>query len=194
VRSLDKKLIELNQDIFRHHFYDSLVMARMREVIDTVSNINKEDKMVISGLSSKTPKPTAREETSKWLKEIVSHVLDFFEPGISAEIIFVSQGRSANREIPVADVRMSSKEIAVRLRNINAQKKKTGRDFGRVYISNCVTHTTRVRIEIQKTMSKKFVMDKEDFYVIGYASRPVLHVKTKIRIKNQCGFPFQMLL
>ena len=94
-------------------------------------------------------------------------------------MVFVSQGRSSNRDIPLAEVRMSSREIAVRLRKNFAQKKKTGHDFGRTYISNCVTLATRVRVEILKAMSKRFASDKEDLYVIGYASRPVLHIKPK---------------
>jgi hypothetical protein len=40
-------------------------MARLREDVDTSSNINKEDKMVISGLTSKTPKPMGRDNTNK---------------------------------------------------------------------------------------------------------------------------------
>jgi hypothetical protein len=37
---------------------------------------------------------------------------------------------------------------------------------------------TRVRIEILKAMAKKFGSEKEELYVIGYASRPVLHIKS----------------
>jgi hypothetical protein len=36
-------------------------------------------------------------------------------------------------------------------------------------------------IEILKAMAQKFVFDREDLFVIGYSSRPVLHVK----INNQ---------
>ena len=190
VKSLEKKLVELNQEMFKRRFHDSLVMARLREDVDTTSNINKEDKMVISGLSSKTPKPVGRDETNKWLKEMVANVLDSIEPGISGEIIFVTQGRSGNREVPLAEVRMKNKEIALRLRKTYAQKKKAGKDFGRIYISNCVTLATRVRIEILKAMAKKFVSDTEEFYVVGYTSRPVLHVKTKNRNQKSMWLSF----
>jgi hypothetical protein len=121
---------------------------------------------------------------------MVSKVLDSIEPGISAEIIFVSQGRSENREVPLAEVRMSSKEIAVRLRKTYAQKKKTGQDFGRVYIANCVTLATRVRIEILKAMAKKFGSDSEDLYLIGYVSRSVFHVRAKNQNKKLMWLSF----
>ena len=46
-------------------------------------------------------------------------------------------------------------------------------------MSNCVTLATRVRIEILKAIAKKFSSEKEDLFVIGYLSRPVLFVKPK---------------
>jgi hypothetical protein len=177
VRSLDKKLEELNRDMFRRRFQDSLVMARLREDLDTVSNTNKEDKIMISGLTSTIPRPPGRDEARKWLKDIVSKVLDSIEEGCSADIIFVSQGRSNNRNIPLAEVRMKSREQAVRIRKTFAQKKKSGKDYGKIYLSNCVTLATRVRIEILRAMAKKFDSDREKMFVMGYYSRPVLHVK-----------------
>ena len=44
---------------------------------------------------------------------------------------------------------------------------------------NCVTLATRVRIDILKAMAKKFTTEREDLFVYGYASRPVLHIKPK---------------
>ena len=190
VFNLDKKIDELNQDMFRRRFNDSLVMARLREDVDAISNISKEDKLVISGMTSKTPRPTGKDETGKWLKNLVSEVLNSIEDGIASEIIFVSQGRSNNRDIPLAEVRMSSREIALRLRKTFAQKKKSGQNFGKVYLSNCVTLATRVRIEIMKAMAKKFSSDREDIFVMGYTSRPVLHVKPKIEGQRSMWLSF----
>ena len=47
---------------------------------------------------------------------------------------------------------------------------------------------TRVRIEILKAIAKKFSKDKEELYVIGYASRPVLHVKLGEQNSKWLGF------
>ena len=44
---------ELNRDIFRRRFHDRLVLARIREDLDTISNTAKEDKLMISGMISK---------------------------------------------------------------------------------------------------------------------------------------------
>jgi hypothetical protein len=57
---------------------------------------------MISGMTSKVPKPTGKEEIKQWLKNIVADVLDSIEPGVSSRITFVSQGRSNNRDIPLA--------------------------------------------------------------------------------------------
>ena len=190
VKELEKSLEELNRSMFKRRFHDNLVMSRIREDVDTISNTNKEDRILISGMTSKVPRPSGREEIKGWLREMVSTILESIEKGSSQQILFISQGRSDNRDIPLAEVRMTSKEIAIKLRKSFAQKKKTGQDFGRIYIANCVTLATRVRIEIMKAMSKKFSSDKEELYVIGYASRPVLHVKSKEKEQNQMWLGF----
>lgn len=179
VKDLDTKIVELNRDIFRRRFHDNLVMARIREDVDTISNTNKEDKIMISGMTSKTPKPFGKDEIKKWLKEMVSEALESIEKGTAKDIIFVAQGRSSNKDIPLAEVRLTSRDIALKIRRTFAEKKKAGHDFGRLYIANCVTLATRVRVEILKAMAKKFTTERENLYVIGYASRPVLHVKPK---------------
>ncbi len=114
---------------------------------------------------------------------MVMEAVEAIKTGSSKEIIFISQGRSNNRDVPLAEVRLTSKEVAMRLRKLFVQKKKSGKDLGRIYVSNCMTLATRVRIEILKAMAKKFTLDREDIYVIGYASRPVLHVKPKTEDK-----------
>ena len=132
----------------------------MREDIDSISNTNKEDRMLITGLTSKTPKPTGAEDARKWLKDIVSEILDKIEIGSSAKIAFITQGRSRDREVPLAEVRMSDREVAKRLRKKFANQRKAGQDFGRVQLTNCVTLATRVRIDILKAMAKKYTSYK----------------------------------
>jgi hypothetical protein len=58
-----------------------------------MSNINKKDKMLVSGLTSKVPRPLGGEEGRLWLINIVSKFLNSIEAGISCEIIFVTNGR-----------------------------------------------------------------------------------------------------
>jgi hypothetical protein len=94
VKDLDTKIEEINRNIFKRCFHNNLVLSRLREDVDCISNTNKEDKMIISGLSSRIPKPTGNVEIPTWLKNMVSDTLEAIEPGSSKEIIFVAQGRS----------------------------------------------------------------------------------------------------
>jgi hypothetical protein len=100
-------------------------MSRIREDLDVISNTNKQDKILISGMSSKIPRPTGRDEVKRWLKDMVSEKLESIEKGSSQQIVFISQGKSGNRDIPLAEVRLASKETAVKLRKSFAQKKES---------------------------------------------------------------------
>jgi hypothetical protein len=55
VKTIDKKLEELNRNMFWRRFHNSLVMDRMRKDIDAISSTAKEDKQMITGMTSKIP-------------------------------------------------------------------------------------------------------------------------------------------
>jgi hypothetical protein len=112
-------------------------MARLREDLDTISNVNKEDKIVISGLSSKTPRPAGRDEVKVWLRDMVSEVLESNEPGSSSEIIFVAQGRSNSKDIPLVEVRISNRDTAAKIRKSFAIKKIRPRLWSDLHLKLC---------------------------------------------------------
>ncbi len=62
VLNLDRKLDELYRDMFRRCFHNSLVMARLWEYMDVIVNISKEDKLMISGMTSRGLRPIGKEE------------------------------------------------------------------------------------------------------------------------------------
>ncbi len=70
------------------------------------------------------------------------------------------------------------------------KRKRLDTIFGKIYVANCVTLATQVRIEIMRAMSKKYTNDKEDLFVMGYASRPILHVKPKGDEQREMWFSF----
>ena len=51
--------------------------------------------------------------------------------------------------------------------------------MGRLYIANCVTIATRIRVDIMKAMATKFTTEKDSLYVTPFSSRPMLHAKQK---------------
>ena len=61
----------------------------------------------------------------------------------------------------------------------NMLKKKDKVEMGKLFVANSVTLATRVRSDILRAMALKCSNDREDFFVVGFTSRPVLTVRQK---------------
>ena len=190
IGQLNKDLTEKNRDILERRLQDSLVTARMREELDFISNTKKEDKIIITGLTSKTAMPESGEEKRTWLNTLVGEILDKIEPEASKHVTFTSLGSRNSRIIPVVEVKLDSSELAKKIRKGFGEKKKSGQDFGRVFVANSVTLATRVRVDILKAISKRNTNDKETFSVSAFVSRPVLHIRSKESGKSMGTFNF----
>ena len=127
---------------------------------------------------SKVPMPVNGEEKKKWLNGIVGEILDRIEPGASQHVIFASLGSRNQRVIPLVEVRLDSRELALKIRKQFATKKREI-DFGRVFIANSVTLGTRVRVDILRAIAEHYSNDKEVMTISAFVSRPVLHVRSK---------------
>jgi hypothetical protein len=55
-----------------------------------VSNTKKEDRIVITGLTSKTPMPDGFEERKKWIRGTIEELLNQIIPGSSEKIVFIN--------------------------------------------------------------------------------------------------------
>jgi hypothetical protein len=66
------------------------------------------------------------DERRKWVKNIVGEFLNSIEPESAAHIVFANQGNNKSREIPIAEVKMYSRELALRIRKQFAAKKSLG--------------------------------------------------------------------
>jgi hypothetical protein len=75
--------------------------------------------------------PQAIQDRKKWLLEMVREVIEKIEQGAAAKIIWVNQGRKNESEIPMAEIKMESKEVARRIRLKFAEKKDWGRTLER---------------------------------------------------------------
>ena len=179
ITTVELEIANLKDDIIRRRTEDSLVTARIREELDFLSNTKKEDRIIVTGLTSKSPMPATIEAKKKWLKDLVGEILEKIETGSSEHILNVMQGWKGANNIPLAEVRMDSVDLASRLRKQFAEKKKAGQDFGRVWLANSVTLGTRVRIEILKAMAKRHTGERETMYVTAFTSRPMLQVRSK---------------
>ena len=179
ITAVEMEVGRINEDTKNRRLQDSMVTARIREELDFISNTSKEDRLVISGLSSKSPKPAGLDEGRKWVKNIVGEFLNSIEPESAAHIVFANQGNNKSRDIPIAEVKMDSKELALRIRKQFAAKKKLGVNLGKAFVTNSVSLATRVRVDILRAIAKQQSSDREDYFVSAFTSRPVMHVKQK---------------
>jgi len=179
--SIERRVAKLEFDTEERKWNDNLLFARTREELDMAANKTKEDRIVITGLSTKVPPPADRDQKKAWLRKLVIDTITLVKPDFDGNVGFINQGKSNGKEIPMVEVRLSSVEVAAAVRKAYAEKRKEGdgSTLGKLYMSNSVTLSTRVRIDILKSISKKISNDKESGYVAAYSSRPILHVRTK---------------
>jgi len=159
---------------------DNMMFARLREEVDSNANKTREDRVVITGVTSKDPLPVEKRPRIERLKELAAEVFEAIKPGFKGKILYASQGR--NETLPMVEVKLDSIEYAVDIRKAFAEKRKKEKLSGcleRVFLSNSINIGTRVRIEILKAIAKRTSNTKELAYVASFISRPVMHIRTR---------------
>jgi hypothetical protein len=165
------------------------MFARLREEIDSTANRSREDRIVITGITCKTPLPRENRPRIEKLKELAYEVFEAIKPGFKGKILYASQGKNNEHMLPMAEVKLDKVEHAVEIRKAFAEKRKTDKMTGcleKIFMANSINVGTRVRIEILKAIAKKITNDKEQAYVVSFISRPVMHIKLK---SDKNGFP-----
>jgi hypothetical protein len=178
--TVEERVDKLEGEVEERRWNDNLLFARTREELDTATNKTKEDRIIITGLTSSSPPPQDKVQKSQWIRKIVIDILKKVKPDFDGKIGFVNQGKSNGREIPMVEVKMDSVEAASNIRKAFAEKRKEGdgTTLGRLYIANSVTLSTRVRIEVMKAIAKKLTTKLQSAHVAAFSSRPILHVKS----------------
>jgi hypothetical protein len=161
---------------------DNMMFARLREEVDSTANKSREDRVVVTGLTSKDPLPTDNRQRIEKLKVLVAKVFQTIKPGFKGRILYASQGRN-NDTLPMLEVKLDSTEFAVEIRKAFAEKRKKDRKLSgcleRVFLSNSINIGTRVRIEILKAIAKRISNTQDLAYVASFISRPVIHIKPR---------------
>ena len=179
-KTLEQKLEELEKRMMDRQNNDSLVFARIREELDFLANAKKEDRVVVTGLTSLVSMPTGLDEGKRWVHGIVESALNQIVEGSSTMIQFINSGRSYRGEVPVCEVKMKEKGWAEKIRKEFGKLRKEGKTVkGGIFIANSVTLATRVRLEVLRAMARKCSNEEYDMHVMGFTSRPVLQVKRK---------------
>jgi hypothetical protein len=81
--------------------------------------------------------------------------------------------------IPPIEVKLDSVENAAKIRKAFSVKKRENTDLGRIFISNSVGLSTRVRVDILKAIARMISGQSLSAHVVAFISRPVIHVKAK---------------
>lgn len=172
--ALEKRMTNLEQKSLA----DNLVFARNREDLDYISNEKKEDRIIITGLTNSIPMPNDEREKKLWLEKMVTDILCKLDPEGQGQVLFIKPGKRDANNIPMVEVRLENREMAKRIRSCYAEKKKNNVDLGKLFVANCVTLATRVRIDIMRAIAtKNYNKGILELYVAPFSSRPVLHVK-----------------
>ena len=100
-KTLEQRLEEVEKNMVARQHNDSMVFARIREELDFLANVKKEDRVVVTGLSSTVAMPTGLDEGKRWVDEIVKAALNKIVQGSSDMIQFINSGRSFRGEVLV---------------------------------------------------------------------------------------------
>jgi hypothetical protein len=158
---------------------DNMIFARLREEMDAATNKQKEDKIVITGITSNIYPPADLSQKKLWLRNIVEDVIKTMIPDFPGKILHVNQGKNLGKMIPLVEVRLDSASNANLIRKAFAEKKKSNADIGRIFIANSVNLATRVRVDILKALARKITDQQTIAYAVPFVSRPVLQIRAK---------------
>jgi hypothetical protein len=129
--AIEQELARLNEDLATRRLQDSMVTARLREEMDHTANTKKEDHIIITGLTSKTPMPHQAKDRQDWLRNIVGSIINEIVTDSSKNIVLIRQGRKNGTEIPLVEVKMDSREIAQKIRKEFAAKKRQAKNLAK---------------------------------------------------------------
>ena len=174
---LEKRIEALENQARSRQDSDNLVFARLREEMDAASNKTKEDRIVITGITSKEVPPVDPGQKKIWIQKIVLDIFAALIPDFGGKIVFINQSKSNGHHIPLVEVKLDTKENAAALRKAFAEKKKSGTDLGRIFISNSVNLATRVRVDVLKALAKKVSDSSITAHAVPFVSKPVMHVR-----------------
>ena len=182
VKCLEARIAELEKIVGRKTYSDNKMLSRIREELDQISNMKKEDRVMMMGLTSTVPAPRLEIERNAWARQMVIEALKKFDkkPREGSSILYVKAGKREGGVLnPPIEVRFDSRETALHVRSAFVQTKKANVvDLGTIHVSNVVTLATRVRADILRAVAEQRTRpNKLSLFVSAFNSRPVVHIK-----------------
>ena len=109
--------------------YNNYMMAKTRDEVNALSNGKKEARIILTGLTNYIPMPMGVEEKKAWLNKMIYDALNRIDPSGNRKIIFIKQGKGNGHFIPLAEVKLDSKEAAFRIWSSFVALRKAGSDL-----------------------------------------------------------------
>ncbi len=165
---------------------DNLIFARFKEESDAEVNRSREDRVVITGLGSPPLIVTSHAEKKKYYIDLVNRLTTLacasVDPLPSVVDVYINLRK--DKGTPLVEARFTTPAGAQHFRREGVRlAKEEHSEFTSLFLANCVTQSTRVRIEILKAIAKKLTTVTECAFVQGFISRPLLqyHVQDGAR-------------
>ena len=102
-KTTEQKLKEVIEDLEKSRVNDDMMFARIREELDYIANTKKEDRIMITGMSTTMPKPAGQVEARGWIRAVAEANLEPILKGTKDMIQFVSANRSA---VPTCEIKL----------------------------------------------------------------------------------------
>ena len=156
---------------------DNLVHARHSEELDMISNLNKESRTIMTGITSTNPPPKTVKERKIWFRELAEQELAKVDPEAVAKIKCVKNTGKGKNEFRMAE--MKTAEDARAVRKEYARKKKEGLGLGTIFLANSVTLAATIRVSIFHAMARQFATSWRKIFVKAYIARSILLITEK---------------
>lgn len=177
VSALSRSTTEFETFACRRFKADDLIFARFKEEADADINRSREDRVVITGLASPPASITTHAEKKKYYIDVVTRLVLIACASADPvpKVLDVYINLRKDKGAPLVEARFDTSSGARLFRQEGVrQSKAENSEFVPLFLANCVTQSTRVRIEILKALAKKLTTDTECAFVQGFISRPVL--------------------
>jgi hypothetical protein len=183
IKRLENRLLKIESQLKSQDTTNSnnnLMLARIREEVDTAANVKKEDRIILTGLKSKTPLPVEARKRDEFLREMATKIFKTLIPDFKGKIVFVNQGKGKTHLVPMMEIKLDTVAHAESIRKSFAEKrakKSLPNDLDSLFVTNSVNLATRIRIDVMKAIARKLTTKQEQAYVSGFISRPMMHIK-----------------
>jgi len=186
VKENEKKITETQDQLISGFKSTDLAIARLSEDQDFSSNVLKENRVTIGSLViSERELPSDRAGWTIFIiQKVKSIISDLFKKdsqlipnllGVSVR----STRLNVKKEFPNFDAIFENTAHALSFRRTVGSASRQPNSPIKLFVSNCVSLSTRVRIDVLLALSRHLNSTGVTSHVQSFVSRPVIHIRNK---------------